>query len=81
MAGMILLSFVIGFPIFLVMIWVLVKVLFTPLDLLDAQQQNEKKMLLQRAKRVRRKDRVKQAQPQREVRPVFTLRQLNVQNR
>jgi hypothetical protein len=81
MAAMIVLSFVIGYPVFLILAYVFMKLLFTPLDEVAAQQQNEKRLLLLKARRTRKKDRIRKALPEPEFRPVFSLRNVIIQNR
>lgn len=57
MAAMIVLSFILAYPVFMFMIYLLAKVIFTPLDKLAADQEKERFVLLMKAKRVRRKER------------------------
>lgn len=57
MAAMILLSFVIAYPIFTVTIYLLAKIIFTPLDKLAADQEKERFLLLMKARRVRKRER------------------------
>lgn len=57
MAAMIVLSFVLAYPIFMFMIYLLAKVIFTPLDKLAADQEKERFVLLMKARRVKRKER------------------------
>lgn len=57
MAVMILLSFLLAYPIFMITIYLLAKIIFTPLDKLAAEQEKERFMLLMKAKRVRKRER------------------------
>jgi hypothetical protein len=57
-AAMILLSFVIGYPVFMMFVYLVAKVIFTPLDKIAAEQEKERFMLLMRARRVRKKERL-----------------------
>ena len=60
-AAMILLSFVIGYPVFMMFVYLVAKVIFTPLDKVAAEQEKERFMLLMRARRVRKKERLAHA--------------------
>jgi hypothetical protein len=57
MAAMILLSFILAYPVFMLMIYVLAKIIFTPLDKIAAEQERERFVLLMKAKRIRKRDR------------------------
>lgn len=59
MALMTVLSFVIGYPVFMLFVYLVAKVIFTPLDKIAAEQEREKMQLLNKARRVRRSQRVK----------------------
>ena len=51
MAIMIFLSFLIAYPIFMVLVYLTAKVIFSPLDSIVEEQQREKVMLLAKARR------------------------------
>ncbi len=51
MAIMIFLSFLIAYPIFMVLVYLTAKVIFSPLDSVVEEQQREKVMLLAKARR------------------------------
>ena len=51
MAIMIFLSFLIAYPIFMVLVYLTAKVIFSPLDSVAEEQQREKVMLLAKARR------------------------------
>ncbi len=55
MTAMILLAFVLGYPLIMVFGYFLAKVLFTPLDKIEQEQKQEKVLLMQRARRVKKK--------------------------
>jgi hypothetical protein len=57
-AAMIVLSFVIGYPVFMMFVYVVAKVIFTPLDKIAAEQERERFLLLMKARRVRKKERL-----------------------
>jgi hypothetical protein len=59
MALMTVLSFVIGYPLFMLFVYFVAKVIFTPLDKIAVEQEREKMQLLKKARRVRRSERVK----------------------
>ena len=60
MIGMIILSFVIGYPIFMFFAFYIAKMIFTPLDKIAQEQKRERELLLQRARRVPKLQRVAQ---------------------
>lgn len=53
-AAMIVLSFVIAYPVFMLFVYVLAKIVFTPLDKAAAEQQKERFVLMMKAKRTRK---------------------------
>ena len=57
-AAMIILSFVLAYPMFMLFVYVAAKMIFTPLDKAAAEQQKERFELLMKAKRMPRKHRV-----------------------
>ena len=57
MAVMVLLSFIIAYPLFMFFIYLLARVIFTPLDKIAEEQQKERMMLLQKARRHRKRER------------------------
>jgi hypothetical protein len=57
-AAMIVLSFVIAYPIFMVSVYYLAKFIFTPLEKAAAEQAKERTVLLMKAKRISRKERL-----------------------
>jgi hypothetical protein len=56
-AMMIVLSFVIAYPVFMVFVYLVARIIFTPLDKAAAEQEKERFMLLMKARRIRRKER------------------------
>jgi hypothetical protein len=60
-AAMIVLSFIIGYPVFMIFVYLVAKVIFTPLDKIAAEQEKERFMLLMRARRLRKKERLAHA--------------------
>ena len=58
MAAMIVLSFVLAYPLFMLMVYILAKIIFTPLDKIAAEQQKERVVLLMKAKRVSKRERM-----------------------
>ena len=57
MAAMVVLSFVIAYPLFMIMIYILARIIFSPLDKVSADQEKERFQLLMKARRVRRRER------------------------
>jgi hypothetical protein len=57
----ILLAFIISYPIFMICMYGVAKMIFTPLDKVAAEQEKELRMLLMKAKRVKRLPRLAHA--------------------
>lgn len=51
MVGMVILSFLVGYPLFILIAFVLARLLFPDLDRVAEKQRKERYLLLQRAKR------------------------------
>lgn len=62
MIGMVILSFLLGYPLFVAVAYLLAKVLFPDLKKLAEEQKREKLVLLQRAQRVKRRKRTHEEQ-------------------
>lgn len=78
MTGMIVLSFALGYPLFMVFAYALYKLLFTPLDRIEEEQKREKAMVLLRARRIKtRKREARHVAHPEEPSPVFGLSDLN----
>jgi H+/gluconate symporter-like permease len=58
MAAMILLSIILAYPVFMLFMYFLAKVIFTPLDKAAAEHEKERFLLLMKARRTRKKERV-----------------------
>jgi hypothetical protein len=58
MTGMLILSFVLSYPIFLALVYLSAKIVFTPLDKVAQEQEKERFMLLMKAKRMKKKERL-----------------------
>lgn len=63
---MILLSILVSFPLFMAFSYIVAKSIFPSTETVAAQQVSERQMLLQKAKRVRKTDRVVRARAERE---------------
>ena len=61
MIGMIALAFLIGYPLFMIFAFAIAKLIFTPLEQIAQEQRREKELLLQRARRVSRIQRIAHA--------------------
>ena len=70
MIGMVILSFLLGYPLFILTAFLLAKVLFPDLDKQVEEQKREKQLLMQRAQRVKRS---RAYQSARSEKPGFTL--------
>ena len=77
MTAMILLAFVLGYPLIMVFGYFLAKVLFTPLDKIEQEQKQEKVLLMQRARRVKKKRVTKRVVSGDRKPTVFGLPELN----
>ena len=51
---MIVLSFILAYPVFMVFVYYVARAIFTPLEKVEAEKEREKQMLLLRARRIRR---------------------------
>jgi hypothetical protein len=56
-ATMIVLSFVVAYPVFMMFVYFIAKIIFTPLDKAAAEQEKERFMLLMKARRTRKRER------------------------
>lgn len=52
MSGMIVLAFLIGYPLFMLFAFAIAKLIFTPLEKIEQEQRRERELLLQRSRRV-----------------------------
>ncbi len=56
--AMLILSFLIAYPVFMLFVYMVAKVIFSPLDKIAEEQERERYILLLKAKRISRKEKL-----------------------
>ena len=79
MTTMIVLAFLLAYPAFMILAYGLSKVLFTPIDKVEAEQKREMALLLQRSRRSKKVKPRTQWVSRSQRPPVFDLPELNPQ--
>ena len=80
MAAMIAVSFVTGYAVFMLLGYVLFRALFPTDEKVARRYQSEKMILLQKARRVKRRERVRIREPKHADQPVFVLTPYKLEN-